>query len=231
MSRRVIFFDIDGTLLVSGGAGQLAMQGALVEEFRVQFPFEGVLTAGRTDFGIVTEIFDRYGIEHTETQRRRFRQAYLERLPGCLQSLSGLILPGVADLLARLSRQDDLVLALLTGNYSEGAWIKLQHFELDHYFEFGGFGDGHADRNRVADAARQAAESVLGGAIAGRQCCVVGDTPADIECARAIGASVVAVATGTYNIDELSAHNPDHLFADFSSVDEVTESITTFNSM
>ena len=206
----------------------MAMEGALVEEFRVQFPFEGVFTAGRTDFGIVTEIFDRYGIEHSEGQRQRFRQAYLERLPGYLQSLSGLILPGVSDLLAQLSKRDDLVLALLTGNYSEGAWIKLQHFELDHYFEFGGFGDGHADRNLVADAARETAESVLGISIVGHQCCVVGDTPADIECARAIGASVVAVATGTYNTDELSAHNPDHLFADFSDVNEAVNRITTF---
>ena len=207
----------------------MAMEGALVEEFRIQFPFEGVFTAGRTDFGIVTEIFDRYGIEHSERQRQRFRQAYLERLPGYLQSLSGLILPGVSDLLAQLSRRDDLVLALLTGNYSEGAWIKLQHFELDHYFEFGGFGDGHADRNLVADTARETAESMLGISIVGHQCCVVGDTPADIECARAIGASVVAVATGTYTTDELLAHNPDHLFADFSDVSEAVDRITTFS--
>ena len=228
MSQRIVFFDIDGTLLASGGAGQKAMEGALIEEFQIRFSFEGVLTAGRTDFGIVTEIFDRYDIEHSDDQRRRFQQAYLERLPDYLQTCSGLVLPGVTQLLAELSGRGDLSLALLTGNYTEGAWIKLRHFELDHYFDFGGFGDVHVDRNMVAGSARESAEFVLGRSIVGDQCCVVGDTPADIECARAIGASVVAVATGMYDINVLSTHNPDHLFADFSNVNEAVDRITAF---
>jgi phosphoglycolate phosphatase len=228
MPQQIIFFDIDGTLLASGGAGQKAMEEALTEEFRVQFPFEGVLTAGRTDFGIVTEIFDRYDIEHSDEQRHRFRQAYLDRLPDCLQSLSGLVLPGVPALLAELSKRENLVLALLTGNYSEGAWIKLKHFELDHYFDFGGFGDTHADRDMVAGSAKEVAEMALERKIPGDQCCVVGDTPADIACARAIGASVVAVATGMYDSGELATHNPDHLFKDFSNVSETADRIAAF---
>ncbi|MCH2201330.1 MAG: haloacid dehalogenase-like hydrolase [Fuerstiella sp.] len=229
MLQRVVFFDIDGTLLASGGAGQKAMENALVEEFRINVPFEGVLTAGRTDYGIVTEIFDRYQIAHSREQHERFRNAYLERLPDCLQSLSGQILPGVAELLVALSSNEDLVLALLTGNYSEGAWIKLRHFQLDQYFKFGGFGDIHADRNSVADSARATAESVLGRSIPGRHCCVVGDTPADIECARSIGAVAVAVATGTVDIEELAANNPDHLFADFSNLNRAIDRIAAIS--
>jgi len=225
MSNRIIFFDIDGTLLTSGGAGQKAMEGALIEEFRISVPFEGVLTAGRTDFGIVTEIFERYGIQHTDHERRRFRQAYLDRLPECLQSLSGIVLQGVPDLLEQLARRDDLQLALLTGNYSEGAWIKLQHFELDHYFDFGGFGDIHADRNSVAESAHATAEAALSRSIPGNQCCVIGDTPADITCARSIGATVVAVATGAYETAELSAHQPDQLFTDFNDANAVVSAI------
>lgn len=225
MPKKIIFFDIDGTLLVSGGAGQQAMKGALVEEFRVSMPFDGVLTAGRTDFGIVTEIFDRYGINHSDQERQRFRRAYLDRLPECLQQLSGEVLPGVHALLDQLSRRSDVKLALLTGNYSRGAWIKLQHFQLDHYFDFGGFGDIHADRNSVAESAHATAESELSRSIPGEQCCVVGDTPADIACARAIGASVVAVATGAYETPELATHAPDHLFADFNDTNAVVSAI------
>ena len=216
MSQRVIFFDIDGTLLASGGAGQKAMELALTEEFRISFPFEGVLTAGRTDFGIVTEIFDRYDIAHTDEERSRFQQAYLERLPHCLESLDGLLLPGIVELLQTLSGRPELVLALLTGNYSEGAWIKLRHFQLDHHFEFGGFGDRHANRDDVASAACEAAQKVLNRPISGRNCCVVGDTPADIQCARSIDADIVAVATGAYSAEELKPHEPDHLFVDLS---------------
>lgn len=227
MSQRIIFFDIDGTLLASGGAGQQAMEGALIDEFQIQVPFEGVLTAGRTDFGIVSEIFGRYGIETSEQERHRFRRAYLDRLPDCLKDLSGLVLPGVVELLSRLSDREDLVLALLTGNYSEGAWIKLRHFGLDQYFEFGGFGDSHADRNEVAEAAKAAAESSLSRPVAGEHCCVIGDTPADIHCARAIGATAVAVATGAYGHDDLHEHRPNHLFSDFSDVSRVIDRLTT----
>jgi len=225
MSQRVIFFDIDGTLLLSGGAGQKAMERALVEEFQISMPFDGVLTAGRTDFGIVTEIFDRYEIDHSDRERQRFRQAYLDRLPECLKLLPGETLPGVHALLDQLSRQSDVKLALLTGNYSKGAWIKLQHFELDHYFDFGGFGDIHADRNLVAESAHATAESELSRSIPGEQCWVVGDTPADISCARSIGASVVAVATGAYKEAVLSTHEPDHLFADFRDTTAVVSAI------
>ena len=226
MPQRVVFFDIDGTLLASGGAGQKAMESALIEEFRIQFPFEGVLTAGRTDYGIVTEIFDRYQIAHSDKQYERFRCAYLERLPDNLQTSSGQVLPGVAELLATLSSNEDLVLALITGNYSEGAWIKLRHFRLDRYFKFGGFGDCHANRNLVAESARVTAESELGSPVPGHHCCVVGDTPADIECARSIGAMAIAVATGTFNIDELAANSPDHVFVDFRNVNLTIDRIT-----
>ncbi len=225
MSQRIIFFDIDGTLLASGGAGQKAMELALVDEFQIRFPFEGMSTAGRTDFGIVTEIFEQFDIEHSDDQRERFRNAYLERLPESLHAVSGLVLPGVSELLTELSRRDDIVLALLTGNYSEGAWMKLQHFKLDCFFEFGGFGDIYADRNMVAWSAKHTAESVLGRSIPGDQCCVVGDTPADIECARAIGAAVVAVATGIYSTDHLAKHNPDALFPEFGNVNDAIDKI------
>ena len=213
---QVLFFDIDGTMLSTGGAGQRAMELALVEEFCITFPFEGVLTAGRTDRGIADEIFGRYKLEDSPRQRERFMLSYLERLPRALQSLPGELLPGVVELLDQLHRQTNVHLSLLTGNYVEGAWIKLRHFGIDHFFDTGGFGDEHAHRDDVARSARDNVSEHLKCLVTDGTACVIGDTPADIRCARAISARAVAVATGTFSVTELEPHNPDHLFVDLS---------------
>ena len=225
MSDKVIFFDIDGTLLSTGGAGQTAMERALVQEFNIDFPFEGVLTAGRTDRGITDEIFDRYGFENTQQNRDRFRKAYLSQLPQSLADSPGLLLPNVIDLLETLANEQHITLSLLTGNYADGAWIKLRHYQLDRFFEFGGFGDHNANRNDVARSAINIASQALNRNINGTDAMVVGDTPADIKCARAIGASVVAVATGVYSTDELKPESPDHLCEDFRDTQSVVSKI------
>lgn len=221
MTLQVLFFDIDGTMLSTGGAGQRAMELALTEEFCIDFPFEGVLTAGRTDCGIADEIFQRYQLPDSPQQRDRFMRSYLERLPHCLNELPGSLLPGIRELLDQLVTQEQCVLSLLTGNYAEGAWIKLRHFQLDHFFEFGGFGDHHPHRDDVARVALASAASHLKRPVDGSQTCVIGDTPADIQCARAINARAVAVATGMYAAEQLRPHAPDHLFEDLSRTSEI----------
>lgn len=225
MTERVLFFDIDGTMLSTGGAGQRAMELALVEDFRIEHPFEGVLTAGRTDCGIADEIFNRYELNDTPAERHRFMTSYLQRLPECLQQLPGTLLPGVQELLEQLALQPGVVLSLLTGNYAEGAWIKLRHFRIEQYFEFGGFGDHHPHRDDVARVALRTAESHLGRDLDRAGVLVIGDTPADIQCARAIQARVIAVATGTYSAAELGAHAPDHLFDDLAGTREVLKAM------
>ena len=224
MARNIIFFDIDGTLLNTGGAGQMAMERALVKDFQIDFPFEGVLTAGRTDRGITNEIFERYDVENTPKNRERFRDAYLSHLPDTLAAAPGLLLPGVIELLDQLSKADNALLSLLTGNYAKGAWIKLRHYELHDYFVSGGFGDHEADRDDVARSALSAINQHVGQPAPERYM-VIGDTPADIRCARAIGATVVAVATGKYSPEELEPHEPDHLFDDFSNTRSSVERI------
>ncbi|GAB5442777.1 MAG: HAD family hydrolase [Fuerstiella sp.] len=222
MTQKVIFFDIDGTLLNTGGAGQLAMERALTGDFQIDFPFEGVLTAGRTDRGITDEIFGRYRLQNTAANRARFRDAYLSHLPATLDDAPGLLLPGVIDLLNGLRQADSAVLSLLTGNYATGARIKLQHYKLADYFVSGGFGDDHADRDDVARLALTAIAAHLEEQVEGCNTMVIGDTPADIKCARAIEAKAVAVATGRYSREELQACEPDFLFDDFSdAVDAV----------
>lgn len=220
MPQQILFFDIDGTMLSTGGAGQKAMELALVEEFRIAFPFQDVLTAGRTDRGIADEIFQKYRLEDTPAERERFMRSYLERLPGCLESLPGSLLPGVRDLLQHL-QQADVHLSLLTGNYAEGAWIKLRHFRIDGFFTTGGYGDEHPLRDDVARQALQNVSLHLQRSVPGENACVIGDTPADIRCARAINARAVAVATGVYSAAQLKPHEPDHLFDDLSQTADV----------
>ena len=230
MKPRYILFDIDGTLLSTGGAGQKAMERALVEEFSIEFPFEGVLTAGRTDRGIADEIFARYDIADSDDERERFRRAYLDRLPSCLEEQPGSLLPGVVSLLEHLADIEHITLSLLTGNYAEGAAVKLQHFGLAGYFHLngrslGGFGDHHADRDDVARNAVAAITEAIGQVVQGSAACVIGDTPADIRCARAISASVIAVATGSFSRDELATHEPDHLLEDLTDTTDVVRRI------
>ncbi|MFM7056510.1 MAG: HAD family hydrolase [Planctomycetota bacterium] len=227
MSDLVLFFDIDGTMLHTGGAGQKAMELALREEFRVPEPFHAVQTAGRTDRGIENEVFARCGIPLTDHQRQRFTRAYLERLPQCLRELPGGLLPGVRPLLDVLSRNPRVHLSLLTGNYAEGAWMKLRHFEIDHFFTGGAYGDHHPERDDVARDALAHVRTTLQKDVSGNAAWVIGDTPADIRCARAIGAKAAAVATGIYSAQQLHPHSPDELFHNLADTARVLERLLT----
>ncbi len=213
---QVCLFDIDGTLLNTGGAGQAAMEAAIEAEFGITAPTEGISTAGRTDRAIVADLLDCHGIGHGRKNLERFLTAYLLELPKSLQQSQGLVLPGIPALLASLSRLDNVILGLLTGNFREGARIKLEFYGLYHHFDFGGFGDSHLDRDDVAREALDEAHNRVNGSIALDRVWVVGDTPADIQCGRAIGAQVVAVGTGLYSIAELEAAEPDYLLSDLS---------------
>jgi phosphoglycolate phosphatase-like HAD superfamily hydrolase len=209
-------FDIDGTLLSSGGAGKHAMYEAMRAEFGVAELNDSVPFAGRTDRAIGRDLLRVHGIDDTETNWLRFCAAYLRQLPTSLATRTGGVLPGVVMLLDQLRSRDDVEVGLLTGNLREGARHKLQHYGIHHHFAFGGFGDVHFDRNDVAaDAAREVVRHT------GRswQCdriWVIGDTPYDVRCGRSIGARVLAVSTGLHSFAELAAEQPDLLMSDLS---------------
>ena len=214
----VCLFDIDGTLMNTGGAGQHAMEQALLEVFGVAGPYEDILAAGRTDRAITADLFAHHGIDPTEENLQTFLRAYVRHLPRSLNSQEGRILPGVGALLDELTALETVALGLLTGNYQVGAQLKLQHYSIDHHFAFGGFGDVHESRDDVARIALRSAEEHLERSIETRTVWVVGDTPADIQCGRAINANVVAVATGIFSAQELQAAGPDLLFENFSDI-------------
>jgi phosphoglycolate phosphatase len=218
---KVCLFDIDGTLLHSGGAGGSAMLAAIREEFGASGPLYDIPAAGRTDRAIAIDVFNAYDLPFSELSFRQFLDCYLKLLPTHLKDCEpqGRVYPGMPETLEILSQRDDIVLGLLTGNYREAAYLKLEHYGMHHHFDFGGFGDKYTSRNDVAKEALGHVHQRLGSDFDSSDVWVIGDTPADVECARAIGSNVVAVATGIYSIEELKPTEPDYLFEDFSDLD------------
>lgn len=224
MTPALILFDIDGTLLLSGRAGLRAMTRAFAQTFGVADAFAGALFAGRTDSYLVSEALKAAGLPDTAGNHARFRDAYVPLLEEEIQQPGtghkGLM-PGARELIEALVEHDHLHLALLTGNYRRAAEVKLTHFELWDFFEWGAFSDDAADRNALVPIARQRAEIYDVPADALDRVIVIGDTPHDIECARVAGAQSIAVATGGHSVDELRAAGADVVLVDLSDTERV----------
>jgi phosphoglycolate phosphatase-like HAD superfamily hydrolase len=217
---RVLLFDIDGTLIHTGGAGGAALLHAFASLFQIPTPRD-VPFSGRTDRAIGRDLFTLHEIADSAENWTRLSQEYLVQLPVYLPRRTGRVLPGVSELLDRLAQERETALGLLTGNLRDGARLKLEHYRLYHHFAFGGYGDEHEDRNHVAESALSAARRHLNGRAHADGLWVIGDTPLDIRCARWIGAKVLAVATGGHSRDELASHQPDLLLDDLADVDHV----------
>ena len=210
-----LLFDIDGTIMTSSHAGTNAM--ATTAQQLYGFEKIGPLKVhGRCDRGILAELFDGLGLSYDQCHEE-FCQRYYEILPNSLVENEGRLLPGVQSLLQRLASQDNVALGLLTGNLEKAARIKLQHVGVDHFFEFGGYGDKFADRNDVAAVALDAAKVSLGESFSPEKVWVIGDTVNDIRCARSINAKVLAVETGGGTREELTAESPDLIVSDLSN--------------
>lgn len=192
------------------------MEAALQSEFGASGPVEGIPTAGRTDRAITEDLFAYYGLRPNAAEHERFLAAYFAHLPLHLKTGPAAVLPGVHDVLEALAGRSDVLLGLLTGNFERSARLKLEHFGLHNYFVLGGYGDLHHDRDDVARIAVAAAHGHLGRTVPGDRLWVIGDTPSDVRCGRAVGAKVVAVSTGLYSHQALAACSPDHLFEDFA---------------
>ena len=212
----IVLFDIDGTLVRTGGAGKAAMEAGLVAAFGAVELRDEVPYSGRTDVAIGRDLLRVHGIDPTPENQRTLRESYLAHLPGSLKSKGGTVCPGVPELLATVAGKPGAVLGLLTGNVRRGAMHKLGHFGLWDYFACGGFGDEHFDRDDVARSALACDREHLGRAVDPSDVWVIGDTPLDVQCARAIGANAVAVATGWHPIEELAGCAPDLIFDDLS---------------
>src|SRR5437764_11218346 len=225
VQRRLLLFDIDGTLIHSGGAGVHALKSAFRERFGIADDLHGIEIAGMTDSGIVISILNKHKIPATTENVSAFLDSYVHLLSLELPRRKGKLLPGVLKLLKKLKSRPHVVLALLTGNVSRGARLKLEHYAVWHFFEFGAFADDHRDRNQLGRFARARATEKHGREFAASEIAVIGDTPRDIECGKALGARTIAVATGTWARDELSKHHPDFLIDDLSNVETIMDTL------
>jgi phosphoglycolate phosphatase-like HAD superfamily hydrolase len=216
---KLVFFDIDGTLVHTGGAGIKAFAKVFATEFNVANGVERIKFAGRTDVSLVREFFALNRIEAAAGNFQRFFERYVFWLDQILRHSETTACPGVWEFIYDLRQlPHPPVLGLLTGNIRLGAEIKLRHFDLWKEFATGGFADDHEDRDQIAHAARRRGECLLGGNLRGDEVLVIGDTPLDIRCGRAIGAKVLAVATGGAQLKELQEHRPDWAVADLRCV-------------
>jgi phosphoglycolate phosphatase-like HAD superfamily hydrolase len=226
---RLVLFDIDGTLLWTDGAGRRAIHAALREFFgttgRADYWFDG-----KTDRQIVRDLMRNEGHAdpHIDAQMTPLFERYVERLQVELGASAHVArpLPGVPALLDALEARSDIILGLLTGNLAEGAHAKLSAVGIDPgRFRVGAFGSDHEDRPELPAIAQRRAREVLGIDVPGSRVVVIGDTPADIECARSVDARAIGVATGRYPSDELRRHGAAAVFDDLTDTDAVVRAI------
>jgi phosphoglycolate phosphatase len=201
----VLFWDIDGTLLTTARAGIRAWEEGVTECLRQSVDLSEFQTAGLTDVEIARGLAANHGLGPDSADR--LLQSYERRLPECLGRRTGTVLPNVLPILERLRGRSDVHSALLTGNTRSGAAAKLRHYGLAGFFEGGAFADGAHDRASIARTALAQARQIIG-TVSPEQVYVIGDTPHDVACGRAIGARVVAVATGGYTLEQLRATEP-----------------------
>jgi phosphoglycolate phosphatase-like HAD superfamily hydrolase len=210
---RLLLFDVDNTLLWSGGAGGMAMGLAFRDLFGIEDGFKRVEFSGRTDRYILAEALRQHGVEGDyEEHEARFLERYYAHLPQTLHERQGKLMPGFPELLDVLSGQPGVRIGLATGNFSRAARMKLAHYGIDGYFSGGGFGEESEDRAVIV---RRAVER-LGKGLSGAEAVVIGDTPHDVSSAKANGAIAIGVATGSNSLDELRESGADVVFEDFS---------------
>jgi phosphoglycolate phosphatase-like HAD superfamily hydrolase len=220
-NKRLLLFDIDGTLVSTGGAGVRALKLVIEKRYGVQDDLHDVEIAGRTDSGIAASILKKYGASEANGNVANFLDEYVDFLKNTISTTDGNILPGMSEILNRMKSRPDRVLGLLTGNVKRGAELKLQHYGLWDFFEVGAFADDHHDRNQLGEFARARAQEKHGHDFDAAQIDVIGDTGHDVACGRAFGARTVAIATGSWSREQLAAHKPDFLFDDLANVGEV----------
>lgn len=216
---RLVLFDIDGTLVNTGGVGKNAFSHTFATAFQARNGADRMSFAGRTDVSLVREMFGIHGIPATTENFQIFFDHYVFCLDHLIQHAGGNACPGVREFIRDLSMlPNPPMLGLLTGNIRLGAEIKLRRYGLWEMFETGGFADDHEDRNHIAVAALERGRRVLGHELRPRDIVVIGDTPFDIRCAEFIGAKILAVATGGSKYNELKPLAPNWLVHDLTQI-------------
>lgn len=220
---RLILFDIDGTLIGTGGAGTEAMNRTFEEMTGISNGFNHVNCAGKTDPQIIREGATTHGINTHARFMADFFDIYPRHLEVTVCERKGHVKPGVRNLLERLHESNGFHSALLTGNWEEGARIKLEKFSLNHFFPFGAYGSDHEDRNQLLPAAIAKFKKHHATELLPSECLLIGDTPRDVECAKVHGALCIAVATGPYPLELLRSTEADLVMENLVDDDRIME--------
>jgi phosphoglycolate phosphatase-like HAD superfamily hydrolase len=222
--KRVLLFDIDMTMTRTNGAGRAAMEAAFEGEFGIERATEGMLFDGRTDRGIFIECLERHGLANgtLEGNLSRLVEGYLEHLPASLKAKGGVVLPGVANLLAALSNTDAAI-GLATGNLRRGAAHKLEHFGMWERFAGGGFGDDHIVRADLVRAGISEMAALCRCEPGDCDVIVLGDTPLDVEAAHLAGARALGVGTGRFTPEQLLDSGAEFALPDLSETERVLD--------
>ncbi|MBI4691016.1 MAG: HAD hydrolase-like protein [Nitrospirae bacterium] len=217
---RLVLFDVDGTLIDSGGAGVRSLALAFTDLFSIEDAFHGINMAGKTDLQIIKEGLAKHGIS-ADGNVKTITDTYLKHLGREIDNSRIHIKPGISDVLRELSFMKDIKLGLLTGNFEQGARIKLEPFNINRYFPTGAFGSDDEDRDNLLPIAIRRFEELYKIKIKFYNCTVIGDTPRDIYCSKPYGAVSIGVATGPYSVDALRQAGADCVFdnlSDYSSL-------------
>lgn len=226
-SPKVILFDIDGTLLLTGGAGRIAFERIFEEMFQIKNAWKGIVPDGKTDPIIIEELAEK-NLNRNLTKKeydelvKTYYEYFAEELP---QSEKFRLMPGVEKLLGLLSARENIFLGVATGNFEDPAWRKLDQAGFRNYFKFGGFGSDGRNREILTQKALERALEHIEGPIEEVETYVIGDTLHDIAAGKAMGAKTIAVATGSTSFETLAGAKPSRVFEDFSDCALVLESL------
>jgi len=220
---KLLLFDIDGTLIHSGGAGRRAMNTAFEDVFGVSNALDNLPLAGRTDSAIILNAIEEFKLRQNHDDLQRFQKRYFEHIQVEIKQANAemRVMPGIRSLLDQLKVKQDIYLALLTGNWEFSGRVKLSQFDLSHYFDLGAFADDSTVREELVPFAVKRFENNYGFRPFEKDVYVIGDTLADINCAHANQAVAVAVATGPFSVQELQEYKADFVFKDLSNTEEV----------
>ena len=217
---QLLLFDIDGTLVDSGGAGVRALDYAFRDVLAIDNAFSNISMAGKTDMQIVKEGLTKHGVSSDNGIVPKITDAYIRHLSTELNNSDKHLKPGITEVLEALkSREDRYLVGLLTGNFERGARLKLDAFGLNDYFPTGAFGSDHEDRNKLLPIAVERFRIISGRDFDFGDCIIIGDTPRDVMCAKPYNATCIAVATGPYSPSSLVAAGADVVVDDLSDTE------------
>ena len=224
--QRLILFDVDQTLISTRGGDRKALNDTFQELHGIDDAFEGISFGGRMDLSIMDQVYSHWGVAEGDRRLGDFKARYFELLDMVLKDWeTGIVYPGIPELLKALDSRAGVQLGLATGNFRESAFIKLRKYGLDTFFKEGGFGGDHPDRPKVVADAIVKCQTLSGMVYEREDIFVIGDSISDVEAGRANGINSVAVATGHYDTVKLKALGPTFVFEDLSDTEKMLEAL------